>query len=249
MAIDSFFDPLLAIDASYLIISVSVILSLIITLIYKWMTDQHLMKSLKDDIKKHQEEMKKHRNDPKKIMNIQKQAMEKNMQYMMKSMKPTIVTFIPLILVFGWLNAHFTYDPIHPNTEFSITANFQDGVTGTVMMTQTNGIAIIGNETQDIINGKATWHLKGDAGAYLLEVNYDGSKYTKEVLISDSYEYAAPVKNFGEDKIKSLQIDASKLRVFGEKFNIFGWHPGWLGVYIIISLISSMTLRKLMKLY
>ncbi len=248
--LESITAPLLAMNSAYLIVGVSIVLSLVITLIYKWMTDQTVMKSLKEDIKQHQNEMKKNRDNPKKVMQIQKQAMEKNMKYMMKSMKPTIVTFIPLILVFGWLNAHFTYNPVQPGMPFSVTATFQNGAAGTAQMVPMDNMTIIGNATQQIVDGKAVWTLKGDtAGTYLLEIDYNGSSYTKEVQISDSHNYASPSKNFGEDKIKSVELGMTKLRVFGDSFSLFGWYPGWLGVYIIVSLVSSMGLRKLMKLY
>jgi uncharacterized membrane protein (DUF106 family) len=32
-------------------------------------------------------------------------------------------------------------------------------------------------------------------------------------------------------------------------FSLLGWHPGWLGTYIILSLIISLLLRKVMKVY
>src|SRR3989338_8012870 len=128
--LDPVFSPLLRLNAAFVILSISFLLSLLITLIYKWMTDQAMMKSMKEDIKKHQAEMKKHKEDPKKMMEIQKKAMGKNMQYMMASLKPTLVTFIPLILIFGWLSNHYSYEPILPDTEFRITAFFADGAIG-----------------------------------------------------------------------------------------------------------------------
>jgi len=247
---DNFLQSILTMNVGLLIVIISLILSLLITLIYKWMTDQTLMKSLKDDIKKHQDEMKKHRDNPKKMMQIQKLAMEKNMQYMMKSMKPTLITFIPLILVFGWLNTHFTYENISPMNNFGVSATFQEGTVGTANILVTDGINVVGSASQNITDGKATWKLNGKSGNYLIQVEYDSRKYDKEVLISESHIYAEPLKIFKEEKIQSISIgDNKKLRVFGEDFNIFGYHPGWLGTYIITSIIFSMLLRKVMNLY
>src|SRR3989344_6529305 len=99
--LDFIFSPLLKFNPVLVIVGLSLVLSILITFIYKWMTDQTLMKQLKQDIKKLQEQMKANRNNQKKMLEINKLAMEKNMQYMGKSMKPTLVTFIPLILIFG----------------------------------------------------------------------------------------------------------------------------------------------------
>jgi uncharacterized membrane protein (DUF106 family) len=246
---DNLLSPLLEMNAAFIIISISILLSVLITLIYKWMTDQTLMKSLKDDIKKFQDQMKKERDNPKKMLEIQKKAMDKNMQYMMHSMKPTLVTFIPLILIFGWLNAHFTYEPIYPASEFGLTATFAEGSFGNATVLPVEGINVVGDSTVDIKDGKANWRLKGTAGEYLVQVEYNGKKFDKEVLISNNHIYATPVKTFKEEKITAIGIDVQKLRVFGRDFNVFGYHPGWLGIYIITSIIFSMGLRKLMNLY
>lgn len=94
------FGPLLKLPPLWAIIIISLVIAILITLVYKWMTDQHLMKSLKDDIKKFQKEMKELKHEPQKVMAIQKKAMQTNMKYMMHSMKPTLVTFLPIILIF-----------------------------------------------------------------------------------------------------------------------------------------------------
>jgi|SRR3989344_8286932 len=114
MALNNFFNFIFgwAVNINPLtgMIVISFFLTLIVTLVYKWTTDQAMMKSLKDELKQHQKEMKDHKGDPKKMMEIQGRAMEKNMKYFMHSLKPMIITFIPLILVFGWLKE--TYNGI-----------------------------------------------------------------------------------------------------------------------------------------
>lgn len=101
------FGPLMKVPSPWNLIILAFILTLLITLVYKYTTDQKLMKSLKDEIKASQDEMKKHKEDPKKVMEIQKKAMEKNMKYMLHSLKPMLFTFIPLILIFGWLRSYY----------------------------------------------------------------------------------------------------------------------------------------------
>lgn len=247
--LDFLFSPIIGYSPAIVLILLSFLISLLITLIYKWMTDQTVMKSLKEDIKKSQQQMRQSKDNPKKVLELQKVAMEKNMQYMMKSMKPTLVTFIPLILVFGWLSEHYSYRPILPEHEFNITAYFMEGVAGKAKILPAEGLEIVVDGEQQILDGKASWKLKGKEGNYLIEVEYDGRKYDKEIVISSKYESATPAKFFKEEKIKSINVDVKKLRIFGENFKIINYHPGWLGVYIITSIIFSMGLRKLMNLY
>ncbi len=86
-----------------ILIGISFFITLVITIAYKYLTDQNLMKSLKEDTKRLQAEMKLHRDNQSKMLEINKEAMEKNMKYMMHSLKPNIVTIIPLLLIFGLL--------------------------------------------------------------------------------------------------------------------------------------------------
>jgi uncharacterized membrane protein (DUF106 family) len=241
------FSPLLRLPILWSIILISLLIAVVITFVYKWMTDQHLMKALKDDIKKFQKEMKEFKQDPKKVMEIQKRAMQTNMKYMMHSMKPTLITFIPIIIIFGWLNANLAYAPIMPDTEFTTTAIFEEGTTGMITLTEITpeGVELLVNNTQEIVDSKAVWKLKGESGEYILEYDYNEKTYNTELLITNQQAYKEPVKPIKKDNLKLIQIDNQKIK----PLNLFGWKLGWLGTYIIFSIVFSMTLRKILKLH
>lgn len=233
--------PLLNIAPLWAIIIISLVIAAVITFVYKWMTDQHLMKTLKEDIKKFQQEMKEFKQDPKKVMEIQKRAMETNMKYMMHSMKPTLITFIPIIIIFGWLNANLAYEPILPDTEFTTTAMFAQGTTGNVVLEVPEQIEILNNEIQEIKDDKAVWQLKGEQGEYILDYTYEDQTYQKELLITNEQAYKQPIKRIKDSNLKIIQIDNDKLRP------LFGL--SWIWTYIIFSIIFSMSLRKILKLH
>jgi uncharacterized membrane protein (DUF106 family) len=111
MVFDSFFNAIFGfiITESPLLglIVISFVLTLMITIAYKYLTDQELMKNLKLEIKASQEEMKKLKDQPAKMMEVQKKSMEKNFKYMMHSFKPTLYTLIPLLIIFSWLGKTF----------------------------------------------------------------------------------------------------------------------------------------------
>lgn len=90
------------------LIIISFILTALITIAYKYLTDQELMKSLKAELKELQQQMKEAKSDTQKLMQLQKQSMEKNMKYMMHSFKPTLFTLIPLLIIFNWLRVEYT---------------------------------------------------------------------------------------------------------------------------------------------
>jgi len=109
---DSFFNLIFGFLISWnplvAIIIISFLMTLLITLSYKFLTNQEMMKSLKGEIKDFQQQMKEHKEDSQKVMEIQKLSLEKNMKYMMHSFKPTLFTFVPLIIIFTWLRTTYS---------------------------------------------------------------------------------------------------------------------------------------------
>lgn len=243
--LDPIFNPLLKLDVAWVIAVISLVISLIVTLIYKFMTDQNLMKRLKDEMKALQNEMKELKAHPEKMMEVQKKAMQTNMQYMMQSMKSTLVTFIPIIIIFGWMNANIAYEPLLPGQEFTVSANFAGGTDGLISIDSFPELEIQGNKTKSIDDGKVIWILKGSEGDYTLDYNYNDEKYTQEVLITNEQAYKPVSKTIKGSELKSLQIGNKPKKVL----NLGFWNIGWLGSYIIFSLAFSMLLRKVFKLY
>jgi uncharacterized membrane protein (DUF106 family) len=239
------FGPLLNLPVFWAVFIVSFVIALLITLVYKWMTNQHLMKSLKDEIKAFQQQMKEFKHDPKKVMDIQKRAMQTNMKYMMHSMKPTLITFLPIIIIFGWLHANLAFVPIMPGQEFIVGAEFQPDISGDVNLIVPENIELLNNASQEIKDGKAAWKLKGGAGEYILEYQYGDRIYSKELLITSEQGYKEPIKKINDDIVKVLETNHAKTT----PLEIFGWKIGWLGTYIIFSIIFSMGLRKILKLH
>lgn len=237
--------PLLKLPILWAIVLLSFLISLIITLIYKFTTNQSLMKDLKREMKEFQKQIKELRHDPQKAMEVQKKSMQTNMKYMGHSMRSTLFTFIPIILIFGWMNSHLSFEPILPGQDFTTTVVFEKGVNGEVELSVPEGLNIEGEAVKEIKDSEVKWILKGDEGEYLLEYNFNNNKYSQEVLISEGNEYKAPIKNVRDGNIRMIRVDYKKNIVL----NLFRWKIGWLGAYIIFSIIFSMLLRKMMKIY
>ncbi|MCK5107150.1 MAG: hypothetical protein KAQ83_00305, partial [Nanoarchaeota archaeon] len=170
-------------------------------------------------------------------------AMETNMKYMMNSFKPTLITMLPLIIIFGWMHAHLGYLPIMPEQQFMATTEFKDYI-GDVTLTVPDGLELISEPDQTVLNNQASWTLKGKQGDYLIEYGFGEQKYTQNVIISDKLDYAEPIQPIKNSVLKSTMISNEKLKVL----NLGFIKLGWLGTYIIFSLIFSITLRKFLKL-
>lgn len=248
MVFDSFFDfvfgPVLELPTFWAVLVMSLIISLIITFIYKYTTNQNLMKELKDEIKELQKWARELKDNPSEMMKVNKKMMETNMKYMTHSLKPTLITFIPIILIFGWMGSNFAYEPIKPKQEFAVNAFFAEGESGKIKIYAPEEIEVQGDAEKEIKDGRSSWLLRGEKGEYLLEFGINGEKQSANVLIDDA-KYSEPVKKIKNSRIKEIVVGNQKKIVM----NLFGWELGWLGTYIIFSIVFSMGLRKLMKLY
>ncbi|HZX12304.1 MAG TPA: EMC3/TMCO1 family protein [Candidatus Nanoarchaeia archaeon] len=98
----------ITISPLFAITFISGALTLLTTIIYKFATDQHLMKAIRDEIKALQQEMKKEKENPKRILELQKTMWQKNMESLKHNFKPMLITFLPVILVFQWMAKTFT---------------------------------------------------------------------------------------------------------------------------------------------
>lgn len=251
--LDPLLRPLLSFNPFLAILLVSLVLSILITLIYKLATDQEVMKTLKQDIKAAQQEIKKFKKDPQKMLKIQEQAMQKNMKYMMHSMKPTLFTMIPIILIFGWLNANFSYEPIMPGDEFETILEFNNNVYGNVEL-----IMSVNNEKLEFLETSKIKEIRAkemsfkfraiENGVYNLVYSVNNeSDYNVQVVISEN-SYGKPIYRRGDLKgqeIRQITVGYPKKIVADLGF----MRLGWLGTYIILSILFSILLRKILKLH
>jgi len=243
MVFDAILNPLLSLGPLPTITIVGLCITLLSNIAYKLLTDQDRMKHLKKKQKEHQAEMKKHKDNPDKMLKVQKKAMEANMEYMKSSFKPMFITMLPIIIVFGWMNAHLNFMPISPDTDFTTSMEFHEGVVGEASIEVTPEITV-DSATQTIVDGKATWTLKGPPGEYIMEYKYENLKFSQQLLI-DELLYNTNVEPIKNPSVMQLTINNER----NYPIQIGGFRMTWIWSYILISLILNIVVRKIMKIH
>ncbi|MBT4540334.1 DUF106 domain-containing protein [Candidatus Woesearchaeota archaeon] len=271
------FSPLLRMPFLLSIILISFLISLLIVLVYKKFTNQSLMKELKEEIKELQKQMKDLRDKPQEMMKIQKRAMETNMKYMMHSLKPTLYTFIPIIIIFGWLNTHMAYYPLVEDQEFSVLLEFVEEAKGNIEFIETQDMELLNDPSQTILENQVKFVLKGKVGEYTLNFKYlpeivsnnetdnderginetkNNELFSKDIIIIESdgdRVYKRPMEVFRKQSLRRITVSNQKILAF-EGIPVLQDIPwvggfGWLGSYILFSLVFSLGLRRIMKIY
>ena len=100
---NAIFGGLISYNPLYGLLLVSFLITLIITLVYKFMTNQKELKDIQDKTKEIREQMKIHKDNPQKISELQKKSLEISMGSFKHQFKPMIVTLLPILIIFGWL--------------------------------------------------------------------------------------------------------------------------------------------------
>ena len=95
-------------DPKLSVIIISVLITLIMTLVTKYFTNQSRMKELKQIQKSCQIKVRENKGDAKIFEETNKQIMECSMELMKHSFKPLLFTFIPLIIFFWWIKEVYT---------------------------------------------------------------------------------------------------------------------------------------------
>ncbi|MBS3163421.1 DUF106 domain-containing protein [Candidatus Woesearchaeota archaeon] len=236
--LDPVFGILLKLPPFWGIFFITLIVTLITTLIYKKMTDQEVLRTIKEDMKQIRKDMNEFKHDTSKLADLQKRSLEKSMIQMKETMKPMLITMLPILIIFGWFSTHLAYYPIMPEDQFSVNLTFKD-ITGTVDILVPNEIDVIGEKTQEIRDNKAGFFLKGEEGDYTLSFNFENKTYTKDVLITKERKYKDPEKYVNENLV-TIKTSNAPIKVLG---------LSWFWTYLVLAIVLNSLLRKVLKIH
>lgn len=90
------------------IIIFSALITLVSTLITKWLTNQEHLRSLKERQKQIQKDLKSCKPGDKQFEELQSEMLQITMTMMKSSFKPMLITFVPFLLLFYWIRQIYT---------------------------------------------------------------------------------------------------------------------------------------------
>lgn len=94
------------------ILAFAAVISLFITIIQKYTTDQETLREIKKEQKLLQKEMKNYKDHPEKLMELQKKQFASIPKTFEITLRPIMYTSIPIIIFFRWFSDYFADNPV-----------------------------------------------------------------------------------------------------------------------------------------
>jgi len=111
-ALDPTAGILLERNADIGILAFAAVISLFITIIQKYTTDQETLREIKKEQKLLQQEMKNYKDHPEKLMELQKKQLSSIPKTFEITLRPIMYTSIPIIIFFRWFSDYFADNPV-----------------------------------------------------------------------------------------------------------------------------------------
>jgi uncharacterized membrane protein (DUF106 family) len=106
--LDPVLNPILGWNTFWGMTLIVLVITIIMTFVQKYATDQQALKYIKKEQKRIQTEMKKYREHPEKMMQLNKEQMEFMGKMFKLSMSSIVYTAIPFVLLIRWFSDYFT---------------------------------------------------------------------------------------------------------------------------------------------
>ncbi len=232
MALAEFFNyifaPLMAQGDLFAIVSVSLLISFIFSALYLVLVDQQKMKRIKAETKEMQEKMKKAQKEgnDKEIKSLFSNSMKLNNEMMRLTMKPIIVSMIVFFMVIPWMSANYG----------DLSAKIVDGKGTFTYNAVAYNVSVLGNSFHGPNPVDSKTYTIGD------KVLFAGKTW--------GTSYNPDARGFFE-KFRNVPIYGT-LTFENVRYNLpfnfpgVGTKIGWLGLYIIISIPTTMLFRKIL---
>jgi uncharacterized membrane protein (DUF106 family) len=110
--LDPTFGRLLDYNVNLGLILITAFMTLVLTLVQKFTTNQEELRKLKQEQKLLQHEMKQYRDHPEKLLELQKKQLEFMPRTLDLTMGSLAYTTIPILLFFRWFTDYFTMNPV-----------------------------------------------------------------------------------------------------------------------------------------
>ena len=219
--INTTYTPFVEMGPLYAIAAVSITISLILALAYKFLANQNKIKYARTELKELKTKMDaaKKKGNQKEMQKLFEKSLELNNQQLMLNMKPLLASMVLIALFLPWLA--YAYGDVNAPVADNKGAYIYDKTNESFTITQNS------EPTITFDNTALKPAKNGD------EIQIGGM--TRKVIIEQS-----------DNKVTAVKFDGY-IANLPFSLPIFGNTVGWLGLYIIISMPATFLFRKMLN--
>ena len=235
--------------------AVSVVTGLLMVLLYAVTTDQERLRAIRDRIKILFLEVRLYRNDLAASLAIQREILGRNLAYLRHTALSALVLMLPVVVLLADMNVRYGARPVPPGGSVRITATAQaPDLLGDLVLRLDPGAVLEMPPLRVASERRVTFQVRLDRpGRHHLVLAGPGLEVPLEVTASPLVQRLQSVLDKGDSLLSRLVPDAHFIpasvpidRVeihYPPGPSFFGFHPGWLYFFLIVSMGSGLAVR------
>ena len=243
------------------LVLLSVATAVLVLLVFKWAADQAALSAAKDQVQAAVFEMRLFNDDLAAMFRAQGEVLSSVLRYVRLSLVPTLWLTIPIAVLMLHMDFHFGYTGLAVDAPALVEARFDGSLVPSSGMTSASLDVpdAISLETPGVVLPSAreiVWRIRPRrAGAFIVTVHLGEAAIGKTLVVSDRVVRRSPVRPAAGFLSQVLQpsepplpdgtgLAAVTVDYPERPFIVAGWDIGWVGVYLGLTLVFVLLLKR-----
>ncbi len=240
----------------YGLIAVALVTGLLMLIIFRKTSNQHIIKQVKDRIKAHLLELRLYKDDLALSYVAMKGVLQANAKYLLQAIRPMLALMVPTILILIQLAIRYEHRPLQIGESAIISLNLASAsAINNVKAGFPDGIRA---ETPPLRIGQKNqidWRIKATTeGHWQIDFRIGDEVVTKELIVGEKLEPLSPRRAGGSfvdsflNPVETSLSSASAVKEISLQYpdrslSFLGQDMNWLFIYFGFSLVTGFALK------
>lgn len=238
------------------LVPLSVAVGLLMLWVFKITSDQKGIERAKKRMQAYLLELRLYGDDPSLIFKTQGNLIASNMRYLGLMFKPALFLTVPMVLLLVHMDAIYGIAPLRPGETAIVTVQAAGRLAATAAAPRMDAPDVVAIDTPAVrafSEGQFSWRIRGVGnGEGVLQFDWDGRKWTKDILAGDVVGYASHMRTAsfwetflyaGENRLDTPDISWVSISYPAAEIETGSWHLHWLIWFLLISIVAAYGLK------
>lgn len=256
---DWLMSPLVRVHPLLGVVVAALLTAVLVLLIYRAVSNERALRATRARIQAELLSIAMYRDSLRILFGSAGRALLWNLRYLQLNLVPLAVVALPVVLLMANLEVWFGHRPFLPGESALVTVTLapgQDVLADGLELRGTEGVVVGAQPVRVPGLRQATWRVRAtQAGEHLLRLRVAGMTVTKTFAAGERPRPLSLRRHQGVGLETLLEpgeaplADASGVQEIGidypaRRLHVFGWRLHWLVVYLVLTLIVVLALRR-----